>query len=288
MTNLQQTNEYLKVPFHYPNVFQLRKKVSSANYMKILQSYSGHALTDLNSAQLMDRVDTKFLLPIRLLPTLLEELVSDYTVLEIEGERLFTYHNTYFDTPNHDFYRMHHQGKLNRYKVRHRYYVNTRTGYLEVKFKNNKGRTIKSRIKSIAPNLNQSEASKFLASKLMNSAHSDEFNHALTQLQSTQFGSYQRIALANEASSERVTLDLNLDFEPRGNQPGSRVGLPDMFIAELKQARHNIHAPFSRLMTKLGIRASKFSKYCIGCSLVTPTLKANRFKPQLLALQKFH
>ena len=44
-------------------------------------------------------------------------------------------------------YHDHHNGKLNRYKVRRRRYIDTDTEFLEVKLKNNKKRTIKSRIK---------------------------------------------------------------------------------------------------------------------------------------------
>ena len=39
----------------------------------------------------------------------------------------------------------HHNGKLNRYKIRFRDYINTKNSFLEVKFKTNKGETIKSR-----------------------------------------------------------------------------------------------------------------------------------------------
>lgn len=247
----------------------------------ILSDYTGHQLSDLKNAALMDRVDTKFMLPISFLALILEELLPHYSVLDIEGKRIFTYQNTYFDTPDYAFYHMHHQGKLNRYKVRHRYYTDTQTGFLEVKFKNNKGRTIKTRIANKEALLD-SNSTTFLATQL-----GEQFQ----QLQATQNGSYQRIAFANEQSGERLTLDLNLHFESFGqadNAHNGAIDLPQMFIAELKQNRHNIHSPFAQLMTQLNIRPTNFSKYCIGCSLVTPSLKANRFKPQLRSLEKLH
>ena len=42
----------------------------------------------------------------------------------------------------------HHNGKLNRYIIRRRSYVSSGISLLEVKFNNNKGRTIKKRITS--------------------------------------------------------------------------------------------------------------------------------------------
>lgn len=241
-----------------------------------LERYAGHQLADLNSASLMDRVDTKFMIPRDQLSFILDELRPYYSALDINGQRIFTYHNTYFDTEDLLFYHMHHQGKLNRYKVRHRYYTDTKTGFLEVKFKNNKGRTIKTRIPCVAPRLNDDE-NDFLRSKL--GCH-------FRPLKPAQWGSYQRIALANEASGERLTLDLNLTFQSIDKQ--SEIQLPNLFIAELKQNRYNIHSPFSQLMAKLGVRSNKFSKYCIGSSLIVPELKANRFKQQLMALQNIH
>jgi len=253
------------------------KERISRHDLEILESFPSHGLSDLKGAELMDRVDTKFILPIKKLPFILAELKSDYSILEIQNKRIFTYYNTYFDTEDHRFYHMHHQGKLNRYKVRHRHYLDSDTGFLEVKFKNNKGRTLKSRIPLAQADINTTEAQTFLSS---------EFNLPYKQLKPSQFGSYQRIALANEASCERITFDLNLSFFSK--KPQDNIHLPKLFIAELKQGRHNRHSPFARLMARLDIRSSKFSKYCIGCALVDNSLKANRFKPELMTLQKLH
>ncbi len=246
-------------------------------YMEALERYMGYGLSDLKKANLMNRVDTKFLISIQQLPLLLWELQPDYSSLDIDGRRLFTYQNTYFDTPDHRFYYSHHRGKLKRYKVRHRYYVDNQLGFLEVKLKNNKGRTIKSRIPQLEPCLNSQKVTSFLASTLK-----DNFQ----ELQPAQWGSYQRISLANEATGERLTLDLNLNFQSVDHR--ANVHLPNFFIAELKQNRHSMDSPFIRLMSRLGVRPKSFSKYCIGCSMVTPGLKANRFKPQLMALDKFN
>jgi hypothetical protein len=241
-----------------------------------LNRFKHHGLKDLKNAELMNRVDTKYLIPIDLLEPLLVTLVPYYTALEIKGKRIFTYHNTYFDTDEYDFYHAHHQGKLNRYKVRHRNYVDSEKGFLEVKFKNNKGRTIKTRIESNEACVRGDSEKTFL------NAISNKFDC----LKAAQWGAYERIALANEACGERLTLDLKLRFS---TIDGSRkASLPRFFIAELKQGKHNLTSPFAKEMSRLGIRAKKFSKYCIGCSLLIPELKANCFKPVISYFNKFH
>ncbi|MEH6346283.1 MAG: polyphosphate polymerase domain-containing protein [Bermanella sp.] len=242
-----------------------------------LKQFTPHGLNDLKNANLMDRVDTKYLIPIEKLESLLPGLLPHYSALEINGKRLFTYQNTYFDTPDLDFYHAHHHGRLNRYKVRHRKYVDSEKGFLEVKFKNNKGRTLKTRIASDKACVKGVPQQTFLSEALSNK---------FSGLEASQWGSYQRIALANETCGERLTLDLGLMF--RSIDGARQVELPQFFIAELKQFKHDLTSPFALEMARLGIRASKFSKYCMGCALITPSLKRNSFKPLLRLIKKFH
>ena len=58
-----------------------------------LSSVEGYGLNDLNQANLMSRVDSKFLLPIRLLPKVLAQLQQHYRVLDINEQRISTYFN---------------------------------------------------------------------------------------------------------------------------------------------------------------------------------------------------
>ena len=107
--------------------------------------FTSHNLQQQDDASLMDRVDTKYLLPVPLMLDGFSRLDQDYTVLEIDSQRLFTYQNTYFDSENLNYYLLHHNGKLNRHKVRYRRYLETDTEFFEIKFKTNKSRTIKQR-----------------------------------------------------------------------------------------------------------------------------------------------
>lgn len=241
-----------------------------------LNLFHSHGLTDLNAANLMNRVDSKFVLPLSFLPDLLIQLKSCYTVLEINNSRISSYHNQYFDTPDMALYHDHHNGKLNRYKVRRRRYVDTNTEFLEIKLKNNKKRTIKNRIKLSGHQNEYKECAQFI---------DDHMQTSIKSLDVRQQGGYKRIALANEAQAERLTLDFDLWYQDR--RGSNKVKLPEFFIAELKQNKKSKQSPFYQLMSANNIFPTAFSKYCIGCALLyKSSIKSNQFKPILSYIEK--
>jgi hypothetical protein len=245
----------------------------------LLWQFDGHSLADLDKASLMDRVDTKFVMPTYLLPEMLMRLQEHYTALQIGDNRCFLYNSTYFDTPDRLFYKMHHSGRLNRYKVRVRHYVDSDLRFLEVKFKNNKGRTEKNRIK--------------LRSGF--SGHLEDHGEFLSSLRVPQFdqlsptlnNQYHRIALASEQRAERLTIDLNLANQPVPSSRGP-VFQSQLTILELKQARMNRTSPFFDVIKALKIRPSGFSKYCMGLAMAASeaNVKYNRFKPLMHRLKR--
>ena len=89
----------------------------------ILLPFNKVTLADLDKVKLMNRTDQKFCMHIDQLPSVLEALQSHYSVLEINGETIFNYDNTYFDTPDNQMFLSHQNGKRNRYKIRVRNYV---------------------------------------------------------------------------------------------------------------------------------------------------------------------
>ena len=243
----------------------------------ILNRFESHQLADLEKANLMDRVDVKFMLPISFLPSLLAQLQSSYSILEINGDRISRYFNQYYDTENLSLYQAHHNGKLNRFKVRQRTYLDTDTKFLEVKFKNNRKRTIKSRIKCADTAQNDEKCAAFI---------DQEMGTSFSDLVISQEGGYQRIALANEARAERLTLDFNLWYQrAKGSE---KLPLPGFFIAELKQYKRSKRSPFYQLMSKNNIFPASFSKYCIGCALLYgSSIKTNQFKSVLGQVEQF-
>lgn len=246
-------------------------EASNLSLSPILRCFDGHSLQAQSSVALMDRMDTKFILPINLLPTILDKLKAEYSILEMDERRIFTYETTYFDTPDRFFYLAHHNGKLNRNKVRYRRYVDTGTAFMEVKFKNNKGRTIKTRVPLDSANPDFSSVNQFVLESLADQ---------IDELETTLFVRYQRITLMNKNGAERLTIDIDLNF--KSAQTSSQVNLPKLCIAELKRERKANSSYFMNVIKQQKIYPSNFSKYCIGCALTdNGTLKANRFKPTL-------
>ena len=244
----------------------------------LLASFESYQLDDLNNANLMNRVDSKFMLPLSFLPELLSQLHGHYRILDIAGLRQFSYYNQYLDTPNMELYRAHHNGKLNRFKVRRRRYLDTSTEYLEVKLKNNQKRTVKTRIKLSEDKGNDVNSREFLQ---------QEMHGKYANLDITQQSGYKRIALANEEKAERLTLDFDLWYNNKNGD--NRVTLPGFFIAELKQSKKSKNSPFYQLMSKHHVFPTSFSKYCIGCALLYPeNIKANRFKSVLSRIKQLH
>ena len=95
----------------------------------------------MDQVTLLNRIDTKFVFEQGLLEKVLQEIKPHYRVLDIDGVRLNSYRSIYFDTEDFKFYYEHHNGKKNRSKVRYREYIDSGLCFLEVKKKNNKGKT---------------------------------------------------------------------------------------------------------------------------------------------------
>lgn len=238
-----------------------------------LKAFEPISLKEMDSVELMNRIDSKFIFNINQLPEMLEESGHYFKVLEINGERIFNYVTTYYDTPEFSLFNNHLSGKLNRHKIRHRTYESTGVSYLEVKFKTNKNRTIKWRIKNEMNGNFNKKATEFLFDHAKMKA--DSLNAVVTN-------SFKRITLVNINDKTRVTLDFDIQFKLSDSQ---QKALPYLAIAEIKQEGKNNNAFFIQLLKKKGIRESGFSKYCVGNALLY-NHPANTLKPKLLQLKR--
>jgi len=249
---------------------------------QLLKSANKHSLADLSDSSLMDRVDSKFLLPADQLPHVLNICSNHYSALEIADKSKFQYQNIYFDTPLLDFYNQHHNRKLNRHKVRHRYYADSGISYLEVKFKTNKGRTVKTR-QLVDNQPREALDSSYVFLKQQGITAPDS-------LKPSQLCTYDRISFANQQLTERITLDLNLSWTNSQSwnfDSSQAVTMPNFVVAELKQEKRDRNSPFFQLMREIAIRPQGFSKYCMGVSLTKKQqVKSNRFKANILQLQR--
>jgi hypothetical protein len=240
----------------------------------ILKQLTPITLKEMDGVKLMDRTDTKYTFNINELPFILTESEKYYRVLNVDGNLLSRYKTLYYDTVDFDLYNKHHSGKLNRYKIRHRTYIESDLGFLEVKFKNNKGRTIKTRIKeNELPQLNAGKASDFLNKTL-------PFNP--DTLVPKVWVNYSRITLVNKSSAERLTIDLNLEFVRDAN---SKL-FNQLVIAEVKQDS-KLASPFVNIMKNKHIREGSISKYCMAiANTYSEEVKQNNFKQKLNNINK--
>lgn len=230
-------------------------------------------LSEMDSVALMNRVDTKYVLSEATLWKLLETVANNYRVLEIEGQRESPYNTLYFDTPNDDCYIQHHNRKLNRRKFRTREYEQSHTCYLEIKFKNNKGRTDKrrTRVPAVEKQLD-SKCQEFIAAQ----------TGGPLELEPRMWTCFSRTTLVGCGRVERVTIDRSLRFQNEDAQQQ----IHGLVIAEVKQERDDRSSIIRQELRKLGVRPLRVSKYCLATALLRPDLKRNRFKKKLLAIRK--
>ena len=228
------------------------------------------ALEGVGKAALLDRVDTKFLLPVQLLPVVLARAAAEYRVLEIGGARLRAYRSRYFDSPDLACYRAHHSGRLPRYKVRVRSYLETAQHFVEVKLKTSRGRSLKSRLPLVPDGADP--MSLLAARPLLGLADT----LPPLALRPVLVVDYTRITLVSRLAAERVTLDflVELSTDTRSRSCGG------IAIAELKQERL-AKSPFPRLLRELGQRETRVSKYCLGVASLIERAPRNRFQPLL-------
>jgi hypothetical protein len=235
-------------------------------------------LSQMDRVALMRRTDTKFVFNIEHLPELLSRAVNYYYMVEIKGEREQLYETTYFDTSDYDMYHLHHNGKLNRLKVRIRKYIYSKQGFLEIKQKNNKGETIKKRIEYLQENISSKDETGQFVERFT------PYNSDL--LTPTLDNRFIRLTLVNKDYTERITLDYNLDFfDRKHNMETKTTGL---CIAEIKKERENRSSPFVNYLKDMRINSMGFSKYCMGMALLNPDVKNNRFKERIRSITKIN
>jgi VTC domain len=236
--------------------------------LNLLSTFNPITLAEMEGVKLMDRTDTKYTFAVDDLIRILPLVKDKYKILVVENARINRYETLYYDTPELTLYHQHQAGKRNRYKVRHRTYIESEIGFLEVKFKNNKGRTFKTRIKENAVCYTFSAShDEFLQRKTPYNAN---------DLTPMVWVNYSRITLVNTTSAERLTIDLNLEFK---NETITQLH-PKLVIAEVKQDG-KAYSPFIALMKELHLREGSISKYCLAIARIYPTVKQNNFKPKL-------
>ena len=243
------------------------------NISATINSFESISLEDMNTVSLMKRTDTKYTININFLDKILNDLKVDYQVLEVKDRRIMNYSSVYFDTSKFKFYFDHHNGRVNRTKIRQRKYVDSGLTFLEIKQKNGKGETNKSRIKisdfdlGLSQNLND----------FIFETTSKKFD-----LQPSLWNSFKRITLVNLKDNERATIDLNLSYYMNDIVKNYN----NLVVIEVKQSRFDRKSIVVKTLKKYRYNPYSISKYCIGMVNLYKELKYNLFKQKLIKLNK--
>ena len=239
----------------------------------------GHlTLDDMKTVRLMNRLDTKFVTHRCGLEAILEEAMKQGYQVHFSAGALHGYDSTYYDTPDWEMYRMHHNRKLHRYKIRCRTYTDTAVSFLEIKEKSNKGRTRKERRKVPSQEPETLQSDDTLRNFIARYSGYD-FMTLVPTLQTL----FHRITLVNGGKTERITIDVGVHFCNLRN--GQTAALDDLVILELKQDGR-YHSTMRDILEGMRVKPFRVSKYCIGIALTEPAVKKNRFKRKLHFMEK--
>ena len=241
---------------------------------ELLKAFAPISLEQMSGVKLMNRTDTKFVTTTEKLRQLLQMARQDYYVQEIDGQRNLEYDTTYFDALQYDMYRQHQYGHANRQKIRFRTYCISGLQFMEVKTKNNHGRTKKKRIEVKDMDVREQQKSDFLGQYL---------HYSIDTLQPVLNNHFSRITLVNKAKTERLTIDSALTFSNLVS--GEEKDMGNLVIVELKRDGM-VYSPVLEMLRQLHIHPHGFSKYCMGSALTNPELPVNRFKRKLIEIKK--
>jgi hypothetical protein len=228
----------------------------------------------LANRDLLQRTDTKYLLPRRSLPELLGYLNRDYRLLLAGEQRSALYLTQYLDTPSYALFHDHRRGKRLRYKVRLRHYPDRGLSYLEVKGKCASGGTRKWR-RPLAYRCNELSPDdlQFVSGQVPLDG---------ATLVPSLVNQFRRITLVGIELPERITLDMDLKFE---NDESSHA-LSGVLVVEVKQSRFFRRSPVVQALARCRALPGSTSKYCVGTMLLRPELRHNRLRPTLARIER--
>lgn len=246
-----------------------------ARINELLQHLEPITLEQMSSIRLMNRTDTKFVTNKENLAKLLEMAQGKYYAQFTNGAKVANYMTTYWDTDQHRFFLEHHNGRAPRQKVRVRTYMDSDITFLEVKTKNNHGRTKKKRVEVPCQEITGENGNEEFVCGLV--------HQSLNEMHPTVRNQFHRITLVNYGKTERLTIDYDVQFHNMETSHDANTG--PLVIIELKRDG-NVYSPVLEILRTLRIKPSGFSKYCIGSVMTNKSLKQNLFKLRLVKLSK--
>ena len=259
----------------------------SPHLHQLLQSRSPLGLEAIDAVALMDRFDSKYVVPVAWLENLVQEL-DEHSVLSIQDHVSTVYNNLYFDTPEGTCLEDHTRGKNIRYKVRVRQYANTGVAFLEVKLRDVHSKTFKHRIvrKGTWDGPLTPEEFDFLGQHLPNAS----------ALAPTLQSSFERFTLIHVGQGERITFDQDLQFKvpaTKGSGDHSWVKpTPHLAVVEWKQSNVNHQGELIQAIRAqegrrgpLG-RTLRLSKFVLGQAHLAPERNFRGYRAALRDLAR--
>ncbi len=246
---------------------------------RALESIAPISLGEMDSIKLMNRIDTKYLTDEATLVKVLEDAgAAGYRALVADGAMVSPYNSIYYDTPGLRMFLDHHNRRLTRQKVRTRVYVNSGDAYLEIKRKNNKGRTKKKRI-----GIPLSEMEDFSGDRDATDYLASHSAFTIDQLSPELSTAFRRITLVNPAKTERLTIDTRMHFT--NYRTGKEASLEDAVIIELKQDGRAA-SRIKEIFLDHRVKQVRLSKYCVAVTLTDHSVKSGRFKEKVRRIEK--
>ncbi|MCK0113301.1 polyphosphate polymerase domain-containing protein [Ornithinimicrobium sp. F0845] len=239
--------------------------------MSLLPPLATISLAALQSeAELLTRVDRKYLLPLPEATRALAGLGEGSRVLEIEGRTRSDYASTYFDTPERDSFRSTATARRRRWKVRTRSYLDSGDCWVEVKTRGPRGLTVKERAPH-PPEASQritGAAVTWVEERLRAARAYHRPWLGLPVLSTT----YSRSTILLPEGGARATIDTDLTWLlPDGTTTAPR----DAVVIETKTT--GTPSAFDRALWRAGHRPTRISKFGTGLALLDPTVPANRW-----------
>lgn len=238
---------------------------------EVVEAFAPISLEELVAeAELLTRVDRKYLVPLDGLPPLLETVSSDARALEIGESRSSAYSSVYFDTPDLLSYRLAAHGRRRRFKLRSRHYVDSGIAFLEMKTKGARGSTVKERLAYPARAVDEltDEGRAYAASGIGALGLDPARARSLAPVLRTR---YRRTTLLLPDGG-RATIDADLRWD---DVSGGRMTTPHLAIVETKSTSRA--SGLDRLLWRSGIRPSRVSKFATGLAALRPELPSNRW-----------
>jgi hypothetical protein len=220
------------------------------------------SLDEMNErAALQRRTDNTYLVRVDALAELVAHVGDEHEVLEIDGEHVFDYESTYFDTPSLRCFHDHVRDRRPRFKARTRCYVSTGDCFFEVKVKKEDGETSKRSVdydpderSVVVPSAHQ------LLREVLGEHDLDEPEAPEPSLVTA----FRRATVVARERQERTTFDFQVSV--RSPDGDGALLEPRCAIAETKTADGN--GAWDRALAEAGHEPISLSKYRIGTGIL--------------------